>query len=477
MTTRKTKVVATLGPACRDVKTLREMIKAGMDVARINASHANPENIRKEVEALRKASRKEGKEVAVVLDLMGPKLRVGAMKDGGATLKAGQEFTLTAEPVTGDGSRASVNNPELPSLLHRGNTVLLNDGALRLKVIRASKTEVKCKVETGGVLGSRKGINVPGIRLKINALTDKDLHDIELGIEFDVDWIALSFIQSPDDVVQVRKALGKGKTGIPIIAKIEKQGAIAEIEAVVREADAVMVARGDLGVEMPLEDIPLLQKKIIEESAKQGKPVITATQMLQSMMENPSPTRAEVTDVANAIFDGTDAVMLSGETAIGKYPVETIETMVRIATHAETALPYIRWLEERRKWISNGIVEAICFAACELARQTEARAIVAPTDSGFTARQMSRFRPEQAILAPTPHPSIVRRLALFWGVHPYLVGVRSGLEEIFASAQEVAKKEGYLEPGDTVVMTAGLEAPGQKGTPTTNTIHCITNRR
>jgi pyruvate kinase len=451
------------------------MIRAGLDVARINASHADPDHIRQEVGAIREASDKEGKEIGIILDLMGPKLRVGDMQNGQVAVKKGQEFVLTAEPVLGDAGKAGISNPALPSFLHPGDTVLLDDGAIHLKVLKVTKTEIVCRVENGGVLGSRKGINVPGIRLGIQSPTDKDLRDLELGIKLDVDWLAMSFIQSPDDVMRLKEAIHQRKAKTPVIAKIEKQGAVADIEAVVRESDAVMVARGDLGVEMPLEDIPLLQKQIIEESAKQGKPVITATQMLQSMIENPSPTRAEVTDVANAVFDGTDAVMLSGETAVGKYPLQAIETMVKIVSHAETALPYTRWLEERRHWISNGVVEATCFAACELARQTGARAIVAPTESGFTAREMSRFRPEQTILAPTPHRAVLRRLALFWGVRPCLVDLHPGLEQIFSSAREVARKKGYLLAGDTVVMTAGVKSPGQKGIPTTNTIHCITN--
>lgn len=471
---KKTKIVATLGPACRDAGTLQKMIEAGMDVARINASHTVSEIIEEEIGALREASRKAGKEVGVVLDLMGPKLRVGDIEGGEAAIADGQEYVLTVRPVVGDGKHASVNFPELPDVLRPGDTVLLDDGALRLRVLSIAGGEVRCGVENGGVLKPHKGVNLPGVRLNVPSLTAKDLADLELGMKLGVDWVALSFVQSSEDVARLRRALRDRGSDLPIVAKIEKPEAVAEIEAVVREADAVMVARGDLGVEMPLEDIPLLQKKIIAEAGMQGKPVITATQMLQSMINSPSPTRAEVTDVANAVFDGTDAVMLSGETAVGSYPVEAISTMQRIASRAETALPYAGWLEERRRLISSGTVEAVCFAACELARQVEATAIVAPTESGFTARQMSRFRPLQPILAPTPELRVARRLTLFWGVCPRMVGVRGGVEEMFDSAEEVAEREGYLGPGDTVVITAGVKLAGEEGVPTTNTIHCLT---
>lgn len=472
---RKTKIVATLGPACRDVGTLEAMIAAGMDVARINASHAAADVIRDEVESLREASRRGGREVAVVLDLMGPKVRVGEIAGGSVDLKPGQEIVLTIEPVVGDAGRVGVSSPELPTALHAGDAVLLDDGAIRLQVERVSGGEVRCRVETGGVLASHKGVNLPGVVLATPSLTDKDIADLELGLELGVDWIALSFIQSFRDVARLRSALSERGSSAPIIAKIEKRGALSDIEAVVREADAVMIARGDLGVEMPLEDIPILQKRIIEASSRQGKPVITATQMLQSMIHSPSPTRAEVTDVANAVFDGTDAVMLSGETAVGEYPLQTVDIMHRVVRHAETVLPYDRWMEERRRWISTGTVEAVCFAACELARQTEATAIVAPTESGFTARQMSRFRPRQPILAPTPETEVQRRLSLFWGVYPCLDKVRGSIEEMFASAEEVARREGYLGAGKTVVVTAGVKALGEKGAPTTNTIHCVTD--
>ena len=471
---RKTKIVATLGPACRDVGTLERMIAAGMDVARINASHASHDVIREELQALRQASQRAGREVSAILDLMGPKIRVGDIAGGEAYLADGQDFTLTTLEDQGDASHAGVNYPELLAILQPGDAVLLDDGALRLRVVTKAGTEVRCKVEAGGVLRSRKGINLPGVKLDVPALTAKDLSDLELGLELGTDWVALSFVRSPRDLMRLRDEIRERGSDTPIIAKIEKQEAVKDLEAVVRAADGVMVARGDLGVEMPLEEIPLLQKRIIEVAASQGKPVITATQMLQSMIEHPSPTRAEVSDVANAVFDATDAVMLSGETAVGSYPVEAVETMQRVALKAETTLPYDRWLDERRRWISSSMVEAVCFAACELARQTEAMAIVAPTESGFTARQMSRFRPRQPILAPTPEKRVARRLALFWGVYPRLVGVQGGIEEMFASSEGVAREEGYLGEGSTVVVTAGLKDPGEQGAPTTNTIHCVT---
>ena len=470
---RKTKIVATLGPACRDVGTLERMIAAGMDVARINASHTSPEAMGEEIRALREASRLLGREVSVILDLMGPKIRIGEIAGGEVRLEDGQEFTLSREKVEGDASRVSVNYPDLHTVLGPGATVLIDDGALRLEVLQVADGEVRCRVMSGGVLFSRKGINLPGVRLDIPPLTGKDLTDLELGLELGVDWVALSFVRSPGDIAILRGELRQRGSDLPIVAKIEKQEAVEALEEVAGEADGLMIARGDLGVEMALEDIPLIQKRIIEVAARLGKPVITATQMLQSMINNPSPTRAEVSDVANAVFDATDAVMLSGETAVGSFPLQAVDTMRRVILKAETTLPYDRWLDERVHRIGSGMVEAVCFAACELARQTGATAIVAPTESGFTARQMSRFRPRQPILAPTPDEGAARRLTLFWGVYPRLVKVRGNIEEMFAIAEDVARQEGYLGSGDTVVVTAGVKDPGEGGIPTTNTIHCV----
>ncbi|MEW6553430.1 MAG: pyruvate kinase [Actinomycetota bacterium] len=470
---RKTKIVATLGPACRDLKTLERMIAAGMDVARINASHTSPDDMGDEVKSLREASRLAGREVSVILDLMGPKIRTRDISGGEVLLEEGGEITLSRDDFQGDASRVSVSYPHLHTALRPGDEVLIDDGALRLEVLRVADGEVVCRVVSGGPLRSRKGINLPGAKLDIPPLTDKDLSDLDLGLELGVDWVALSFVRSPGDIALLRWELRRRGSDLPIVAKIEKQEAVEALEAVVEEADGVMIARGDLGVEMALEDIPLIQKRIIEAAASHGKPVITATQMLQSMISSPAPTRAEVSDVANAVFDATDAVMLSGETAVGDFPVEAVDTMRRVVLKAETVLPYDHWLGERRRWISSGTVEAVCFSACELARQTGARAIVAPTESGFTARQMSRFRPHQPILAPTPRLASARRLTLFWGVYPRLVEVRGSIEEMFATAEEVARKEGLLGPGDTVVVTAGVKDAAEVGKPTTNTIHCV----
>ncbi len=474
-TARKTMIVATLGPACRDVGTLQGMIAAGMDVVRINASHSNRDDMREGVKAVREASRRAGREVGVILDLMGPKIRIGEIDDGGVRLEDGQGFVLTAAEVVGDANRVSVGYADhLEAALHPGDAVLLDDGNLRLEVIAVSANEVHCRVIAGGWLSSRKGINLPGVYLDVPPLTAKDLSDLELGRELGVDWVALSFVRSPGDVTTLREEMRRLDFDAPVIAKIEKREAVEALEAVVEEADGVMIARGDLGVEMALEEIPLLQQKIIEVAASLGKPVITATQMLQSMIDSPTPTRAEVSDVANAVFDATDAVMLSGETAVGSFPVDTVNTMRRVVLKAETVLPYDRWLDERRRWISSGMVEAVCFSACGLARQTRATAIVAPTESGFTARQMSRFRPRQPILASTPSLATARRLTLFWGVYPRLVQVRGSIEEMFATARDIASREGLLGAGDTIVVTAGVKEGDGEGIPTTNTIHCVT---
>jgi pyruvate kinase len=473
---KKAKIIATIGPACSDVDTLERMIASGMDVARINASHTAPEDIKTEVERLRKAASRNGREVAILLDLMGPKIRVGEMKEGGAELVEGQEFTLTASKVKGDESRASITDPGIPGLLHAGDAVLLDDGAIRLEVTASSRGEVMCRVKTGGNLKSHKGLNLPGARLDLPSFTPKDREDLELGLELGIDWVALSFVRTRDNLSELRELLRSKGSEVPLMAKIEKPEAVSEINDIVDECDAVMVARGDLGVEMPLEEIPMLQKKIIDVAVRHGKPAVTATQMLESMIHNSTPTRAEVTDVANAVLDGSDAVMLSGETAVGENPVLAVEMMKRIILRAEDMLPYQRWLEERRKLVGKGMVEAVCFAACELALQTGSQVIVAPTDSGFTARQVSRFRPRQAILAPTPNRSVARSLALYWGIYPRKLGMHGTAEEMFDAAGKVAEEEGMLPKGGVAVIIVGMKDPLEERIPTTNTIRCMVGR-
>ncbi|MBC7231068.1 MAG: pyruvate kinase [Actinobacteria bacterium] len=469
----KTKIIATLGPSVRDPAVLEKMVRAGMDVARINASHASHALISEEVAALRGAARRAGREVGVVLDLMGPKLRVGVLPGGGIDLSPGQEVVLSASLQPGcSASCIPVEEEGLTGALGSGDEVLLDDGALRLRVLEASPVGARCRVEVGGRLRSRKGISAPGVELGLPALTEKDLRDLEVGLSLGIDWVALSFVGSAADIALLREELGKRGSSLPVIAKIERRAAVERTEEIIAEADAVMVARGDLGVEMALEEVPLLQKGIVESAASCGKPVIIATQMLQSMIDHPSPTRAEVSDVANAVLEGADAVMLSGETAVGAYPVEAVSTMRRIVLNAETALPYERWLEERRRWIHRGKVEAVAYAACELALRLDAKAIVTPTDSGFTALQVSRFRPGQPILAPTPHERTARRMTLYWGVLPRLEGMAGGADRMFIAAEEAARAEGLAEAGDVVVITAGVKRPGEEGMPVTNTIHC-----
>ncbi len=468
---RRTKIIATLGPASRDPEIMLRMVRSGMDLARINASHADPKTIEEEVKSVRAAARRAGRMVGVILDLMGPKIRLGEVEEN-TFVEEGRDFILTDFPKEGDAASAPVSWPPLLDVLKPGDRVLVDDGSIVLKVMGREEEGVRCRVEKGGRLSSRKGINLPGRELDLPPLTEKDMADLELGMRLGVDWLALSFVRRAENLLELKEMLRAKGEDIPVIAKIEKREAVEHLDSIVEVADAVMVARGDLGVEMPLEEVPIIQRRVVSVAARAGKPVIVATQMLQSMMESPTPTRAEVSDVAEAVWEGADAVMLSGETAVGAFPVEAVSTMERIINRTEPHLPYGVWLSIRRKWACSGKVEAICLAACELASQLDAEAIITPTDSGFTARQMSRFRPRQIILALTPRKEVARRLTLYWGVHPAEVPVQGSVAEIFASAEEAARGWGFLDGGRPVVVTAGLRKPGE-GIPTTDTIHCI----
>ncbi len=451
----RTKIVCTLGPASGSPEVIRGLIRAGMDVARVNFSHGDHATHAEFIATLRHVAREEGRLVAVMADLQGPKLRVGEIEGGSTELREGEIVTLSSHPVRGAPNEIPVPHPELLRDLRVGQTVLLDDGRLELVVVQAGEG-CKCRVVVGGTLSSRKGINVPGAVLRFSALTPKDREDARFAVEQGVDYIALSFVRRPTDVRELRQLLKiiKG-ADVPIIAKIEKPEALSAFDEILAESDGIMVARGDLGVETPAEEVPFHQKRIISACNRVGKPVITATQMLQTMIENPRPTRAEASDVANAILDGTDAVMLSGETAVGRYPVEAAETMAVICANAEAHLPPGRLLHdecERRATIT----ESISCAAVEIADEVQARAIITATMSGTTARMVARHRPVIPIVAVTPNPATLPRLALVWGVIPVQVTEFHTTDEMVQVMVQAAREEGLVTWGDPVVLTAGI---------------------
>ena len=452
----RTKIVCTIGPSSRSPEILRQIILAGLNVARLNFSHGTHSEHKKVISSIRKLSRELSRPVAILQDLAGPKIRVGKIEAGGVTLQAGSHFSLTSRKVLGNHSRVSVSYAGLPRDVRPGDTLLLSDGALELEIVETTDQDIKCRVIIGGPLTSHKGINLPSRSIKAPSLTAKDRRDLAFGIKQGVDYIALSFVRHGRDVMTARRFIQNERCAIPIVAKIEKHEALANIDEIISLADAVMVARGDLGVEIPLEKVPHVQKMLIHKSNKIGKPVITATQMLRSMVDQPRPTRAEVTDIANAVLDGTDAVMLSEETAVGKYPVEAVKTMGKIAADAESSFPYAMWT---KKWTSvpgKSLAEAVAQAACSLAEQIDARILVTFTQSGSTARLVSKYRPCCPILAPTPLPSTYRRLALVWGVIPVLSANLRTTDEMIRKALQSALRSGLVRKGQKVVITAGV---------------------
>jgi pyruvate kinase len=428
-----------------------------MDVARINFSHGDQATHARSIATVRRVAKEEGRLVAVMADLQGPKLRVGEIDGGVVELREGSMVTLTQQPRRGATDEIPVPHPRLLRDLRPGQTVLLDDGSLELVVARASGEALKCRVVTGGPLTSSKGINVPGAQLSFSALTSKDRQDVLFGLEQDVDFFALSFVRRAADVCELRQFLkGKG-ADTPIIAKIEKAEALSVFDAILGEADGIMVARGDLGVETPAEEVPFHQKRIICACNEVGKPVITATQMLQTMMENPRPTRAEASDVANAILDGTDAVMLSGETAVGRYPVEAVETMAVIGSNAEAHMPHGRLLHGESYECNGGtITEAISRAAVEIASEIEARAIITATMSGTTARMVARHRPLVPVVAVTPNLATLVRLSPVWGVMPVQVSQFDTTDAMVQMMVQAAREKGVVAWGDRVVLTAGI---------------------
>ena len=462
---RKTKIVCTLGPASRDEKTLTEMLKAGMNVARMNFSHGDHEYHRETIETFRRVRDRLGVPAAVMLDTKGPEIRIGTFASGSILLKNGQDFTLTTEDIAGDETRVSVTYKDLPRQLKEGDRVLIDDGLLSLRVKSLTDTDIRCTVEVGGKLSDRKGVNIPYVKLDLPFLSERDMDDLRFGVEMDVDYVAASFVRTADDVIAMRNYLDYyGGHHIRIIAKIENMEGIRNFEAILKEANGIMVARGDMGVEVEYERLPGIQKRMIRRCYQSGKIVITATQMLESMTTNVNPTRAEITDVANAVFDGTSAVMLSGETAVGVHPAHVIEVMARIAEQAEQDAfeigSYRAPAVHDRD--SEDTTDAICDAACTTARDLKAAAILTVTRSGYTAQHLSKFRPAEPIVAATPEDKTFNQLALCWGVYPIHARWQNDTNVLVTHAIDCAKRFGYVNIGDRVVVTAG--GTGDTGT-------------
>ncbi len=455
---RKTKIVATLGPATNNEAAIEQLLRAGMNVARINFSHGTHDDHRQTIEAFRAVRDRLGMPAAVMLDTKGPEIRLRKFKGGCASLSRGARFTLTTRDLEGDCSIASISYADLPRQLKAGDAVLIDDGRIRLRVESVEDTDIHCLVETGGPVSDRKGINVPGVKLDMPYLSPADEADIRFGVEMDIDFIAASFVRRKEDVIALRKFVDYwGGRSIRIIAKIENIEGIDNFDEILRYSDGIMVARGDMGVEVEFERLPGLQKQFIRKCYHAGKMVITATQMLESMIHSPTPTRAEITDVANAVFDGTSAIMLSGETAMGDYPEQAVQVMARIARQAEhDAFEMGVWRDANFELDSSDTTNAICDAACTTARDLGAAAIIAVTKSGTTARRVSKFRPHEAIVAATPIEKTYHQLSLSWGVYPVLSRMQDSSDELFLHAIDCAKQIDVVKPGDIAVITAGV---------------------
>jgi len=453
---RRTKIVCTIGPVSGSASVIERLIAAGMNVARFNLSHGVLSEHARHIQTVRRLSEHLGIRVAILMDLPGPKYRTGKLKDGQVVLRKGARVTLTTREIEGDTALVPVSLPNLPRDVRIGNLVLLDDGAMQLRVLSKNDDEVKCRVIVGGVLTEKRGLVVPGMRSSAPFITDSLRGHLLFAIQEKPDYLALSFVSCAEDIAGVRAILRENQADIPIISKIERAQALADFDEILSVSDGIMVARGDLGVDIPLEKVPLAQKEIIHKCNYAGKPVITATQMLESMVNAARPTRAEVTDVANAIFDGTDATMLSAETSIGKYPVTALRTMAKIAQAAENALSYEDLLVERGQWLEEQTDELISYSACQNAQRLGAKAIIAFTQSGSTARRLSKYRPHVPILAITPSEAVPGRLLMHWGVYPFKIEGTSSLSELFATAANLAKEVGLASPGDLIVITGGV---------------------
>lgn len=475
---KKTKVVCTMGPNTNDKELMRQLILNGMDVARFNFSHGDHEEQKGRMDILKQLREELHTNTAMLLDTKGPEIRTGKLKGGKKVmLETGAVFILTTEEIEGDESKVSITYKGLPEDVDRGSTILIDDGLIGLRVVSRTDKEIRCEVVNGGELGEKKGVNVPNVAVRLPAITEKDKDDIRFGVEQGIDFIAASFVRNAECVLEIKAFLKElGAPYTPIIAKIENAEGIRNIDEIIRAADGIMVARGDLGVEIPAEEVPYLQKMMIQKCNANFKTVITATQMLDSMIRNPRPTRAEVTDVANAVYDGTDAVMLSGETAQGKYPLEALQMMVHIIENTEQHLDYDMMLNKTGEQLKSGLSSAIGYSSVLAAANLNAKCIITPSVSGATTRVVSNLRPKQDILGVTPNERTLRRMSIYWGVRPLKTIQFKTTDDICNGAIELATVKQYIEPGDVVVLTAGIPSQNisQEHTTTSNMMRIAT---
>ena len=472
---RMTKIICTLGPAVDDEFLLEQLIAEGMDVARLNFSHGTHADHQVRVDRLKKVRERLGKPIPILLDTKGPEIRMGKFENNEVDLKEGNGFVLVNETIVGNEQRATISHKQLYKDVKVGTRILINDGLVAMEVIKVEGKDIHCRVLNGGIISNNKGVNIPETDTHLPALTEQDIKDIEFAVKNEFDFIACSFVRKAANVNEVRKVLKKlGGEAIKIIAKIENREGVDNFDEILKVSDGIMVARGDLGVEIPTEEVPIVQKMIIEKCYRNGKPVITATQMLDSMIKNPRPTRAESSDVANAVYDGTSAIMLSGESAAGKYPIESVKTMTRIAMKAEQSIDYGKRLASMQFDMMDNITNAISYATCTTALQLKAAGIISVTHSGETARMISRFRPSCPIIAPTACARVQRQLSLSWGVIPCLVESLSTIEEMFEVGVNKALEANLVKNGDIVVITAGVPG-GISGTTNLLKVHTVGN--
>ncbi len=453
---RKTKIICTIGPACEEEEKLRELMLAGMNVARFNFSHGTHEEHKIKFERVNKISSELGLQVATLLDTKGPEIRLGDIEGGKTELVSGQKFTLTTEEIIGNSEKASITYANLKDDISVGTTILIDDGLIEMTVDAIEESDIICTVVNGGPISNHKGVNVPGAVLSMPYISDVDRSDIMFGCDMGFDFLAASFVRCREDILEVRKILDEQQSTMKIIAKIENMQGIRNLEEILTVSDGIMVARGDMGVEIPMEEVPVIQKRMIKMAERMGKHVITATQMLESMIKNPRPTRAEATDIANAIYDGTTAIMLSGESAAGRYPTEAVKTMAKIAERTEQDIDYEGRMRNRAFSGNPDVTTAISHATCMTAMDLKAAAIITVTISGFTAGMIARYKPGCPVIACSVSPRVCRQLSLLWGVTPLWIARESSTDDLFEVAVAAAEKAGYIKKGDVVVLTAGV---------------------